>query len=217
MAEQETLSQIAERVINALVESRGTDDVGEGDQWQAGRLPECEDDYVYDLAVEVRRLRERACTWWQIANDLRLPGWGNSAVSGKAGAAFARRLWREAWGKTYRRIERDEPATEAAVEIPPSWFEPDVLERRVIKEILGQEIEWYTALVTSGGLLRSRQTAYVHHDQRKVFVKDGAKGRYVEFYEQPDPSQLTVDPQRALAKGGPLRSVYLARITKVGA
>jgi hypothetical protein len=214
--------KIVQDLIAGIVAKRGTDDVGEGDQWADQRLEGC-DDYTYDLAVEVRKARGAGTAWWRIAYDLGLPHAGPSAVQGKGGAAYARRLWKRAWGDTYETGERaaretkdDRRARAALTEVRP-FFTEETLESEIVTKICGQEIHWVAQVKTPNGVIFSPQSAIVHHDPRTVRVVLGPKGRAVEFFEQIDAAQLKVDPRMAIAKTGPRRSVYVHNIEKVGA
>lgn len=224
MGARDRLSAMCEGIIEKVIAKREVDDIGEGDEWSELRLETCEDDWTYDLAVEVRKLREGSGkAWWLIAYELCLPGGDHrGAKEGRAGAAFARRLWKAAWGQTYQttnavRETKEERVDRSLLDNAPAYFENDALELDIIKALTGKRVEWVTRLPTQGGLVVSHQETYVHKEPRLVKIKQGPKGRYVEFFEMPDPALLKIDPRMALAKGGPLRSVYLDRIIRVGA
>jgi hypothetical protein len=215
------LLQQVEEAIDKLVVERGVDNVGEGDQWAEERLPACHDDYVYDLAVEVRKLRERGDSWWRVAHELNLPGSGASNKQGRKGSAFARRLWRAAWGKTYlgqvgtreSKVSREARAME---NLGRPYFTGAEDAPVIIEKIRGQMLHWVTRLEGTHGLIASAQEAYVHDDPKYIKVKMGPRGPYVEFFEQIDPAMLLADPRQSIAKSGPLRAVYVDRITRVG-
>lgn len=214
--------QIMAEIIEKIIAARGEDTVGDGDQWADARRDGV-DDYTYDLAVEVRKARAAGAAWWRIAYDLHLPGHGPSAAQGKSGAAYARRLWEKAWGKTYTDGERAPRETREtkrerglATEARP-YFAPDAQDATIVAAICGQEIHWNARLGDRhGGLIVAPQQAIVHHDPRTIKISMGPRGRYVEFFEQIDASMLAIDPHRAIAKTGPRRAVYLDRIERVG-
>jgi hypothetical protein len=215
------LQEQVEEVIDKLVIKRGTDNIGESDKWSELRLKTCTDDYVYDLAVEVRKLRERGEAWWRVAYELGLPGSGASNKQGRKGSAFARRVWRAAWGKTYLgdRGQRESKLTREARALADQarpYFAEDAQETEIINRVCGQLIHWVAKLPGEHGLITSAQEAYVHHDPHMIKLRIGPKGRYLEFYEQVDAAQLCVDPRLSIAKSGPLRAVYVNRITRVG-
>lgn len=214
--------EIIKGLIEKIIAARGDDTVGDGDQWAAARR-EGVDDYTYDLAVEVRKLRGQGAAWWRIAYELQLPGHGPSAIQGKSGAAFARRLWERAWGKTYTDGERAPRETKAdkreravTMEARPVFSE-ETPESEIISRIMGQSIHWNARVGNGVGAVVSPQEAFVHPDPRTIRIIMGPKGRVVEFFEAIDAAQLKVDPARSIAKTGPRRSVYLSRIERVGA
>jgi hypothetical protein len=222
-AAAERLAAAVETIIVALVAARGVDDVGLGDEWAAQRSPTCTDDYVYDLAVEVRKQRNKGEPWWRVGYELGLPGSGPSNKQGRKGGAFARRLWRAAWGKTYtedavvvKRESKVSREARAAANLGRPYFSEEAKEEEIINKITGQMIHWVARLEGRHGLITSAQEAYVHHDPRLVKYRLGPQGPYVEFYEQVDAAQLRVDPRLSIAKSGPLRAVYVDRITRVG-
>lgn len=221
IAARERLLRQVEEVIDKLVAERGVDDVGEGDEWAGERLATCTDDYVYDLAVEVRRQRTRGDSWWRVAYELHLPGGGASNKQGRKGASFARRLWRAAWGPTYvgERGQRDSKVTREAralENLGRPYFTGAEDPMTIIEKVRGQMLHWVTRLNVKNGLVTSAQEAYVHDDPKYIRVKQGPMGPYLEFFEQIDPAMLLADPRQSIAKSGPLRAVYVDRITRVG-
>jgi len=216
------LQAAVEDVIEKLITARGEDNIGEGDEWSAERQPSCTDDYVYDLAVEVRKLRAKGESWWRVAYELGLPESGPSNKQGRKGGAFARRLWRAAWGKTYlgERGQRESKLTRevrAMANEGRPYFPAEATGDEVIKKVTGQMIHWVVRLENKHGLITSAQEAFVHDDPRLVKYRLGPQGPYIEFFEQLDPAMLMVDPRKAITKSGPLRAVYVDRITRVGA
>lgn len=215
--------EIIQGIIDKIIAERGVDNVGEEDRWEEERR-EGVDDYTYDLAVEVRKMREAGAAWWRIAHDLYLPGHGPSAAQGKSGAAYARRLWQRAWGLTYTNGEKAPRETRArrqeraVTREHRPYFAEDARETDIIKKILGQKLTWVARLGDAhGGVIISEQQAYVHPDARTIKIALGPQGRYVEFFETLESSMLSIDPRKAIAKTGPRRAVYLDRIEKVGA
>lgn len=212
-----------EEAIDKLVAKRGVDDVGMAADpvWANERLETCTDDYVYDLAVEVRLLRGKGEPWWRVAYELELPGGGASNKQGRKGSAFARRLWRAAWGKTYlgERGQRESKMTReirAMENEGRPYFDELTPDQEIVERITGQMLHWVARLNGRHGLITSAQETYVHDDVKLVKVKQGPQGRYVEFYEQVDPAQLRVDPRLSISRSGPVRAVYVDRITRVG-
>lgn len=56
------------------------------------------EDSAWFLGVQVRQLREEGVAWWAIARDLEMSGAGDSATTGKKGAARARTAYKAAFG-----------------------------------------------------------------------------------------------------------------------
>lgn len=222
-AARERLLKQVEDVVDKLVAERGVDDIGEHNNkaWDEERLFACSDDFVYDLAVEVRKLRERGDSWWRVAYELHLPGSGASNKQGRKGSAFARRLWRAAWGKTYlgERGQRESKLSREAralENLGRPYFTGSEEPVDIIERVRGQMLHWVTRLNVKNGLVTSAQEAYVHDDPKYIKVKQGPQGPYVEFYEQLDAAMLMADPRKSITKSGPLRAVYVDRITRVG-
>jgi hypothetical protein len=216
------LLRLVEETVDKLVAERGEDNIGDDDRWHEERLATCTDDFVYDLAVEVRKLRERGDSWWRVAYELHLPGSGASNKQGRKGSAFARRLWRAAWGKTYlgERGQRESKLTREAramENLGRPYFSESEDAMVIIEKVRGKMLHWVTRLGDQhGGIVTSAQEAYVHDDPKFIRVKEGPKGPYLEFFEQIDPAMLLADPRQSIAKSGPLRAVYIDRITRVG-
>lgn len=59
------------------------------------------------LAPQVKELREKGLAWWQIGFELKLPGSADTVAKGKGGAAFARKIWKSAFGEVPRVQNRD--------------------------------------------------------------------------------------------------------------
>jgi hypothetical protein len=212
--------KIMQELIEKIIARRGIDDVGEGDQW-AGERREGVDDYTYDLAVEVRKLREAGEAWWRIAYDLGLPHSGPSAKQGKGGAAYARRLWARAWGPVSQstraqRVTKAQHRERVAVEEHRPAFSTETPDNYIVDTVCGKEIHWTGRIPTANGTVIAPLTAYVHHDPRTIKIVLGPRGRVVEFFEALDADHLKVDPRMAIAKTGPRRSVYVHNIWKVG-
>lgn len=200
-----------EEIIEKIVAKRGHDDVGEGDLWDGERLEDV-GDWTYDLAVEIRKLREADHAWWSLAWMLDLPGSGPSLAKGRTGSNFARQVWVAAWGQTYDskpvpRKSKEEKVRRAISEHARSYFSEADDDNHVKREITGRLVTWVTRLPAGGEVVASRQKAIVHDNAKRVSVLTGPQGRYVEFYEQPDPNTKI---------SGPLRAVYLNRIIEVG-
>lgn len=224
-AAAERLQKAVEEIVDKLVAKRGVDDIGQGGdpQWEDERLETCKDDYVFDLAIEVRKLRNKGESWWRIGYELELPGSGPSNKQGRKGGAYARRLWRAAWGQTYSeegvQVKRESKLTREARAMENDgrpYFTGTEQPMDIIERVRGQMIHWVTRLDGRHGLICSAQETYVHDDPKYIRVKEGPQGPYIEFYEQLDPAMLLADPRKSITKSGPLRAVYVDRIIRVG-
>lgn len=173
------------------------------------RKPGCSDE-DYALAVQVKELRAQGRAWWSIGHELGLKGSGPSVKQGKTGAAHARRLWEKAWGATYKdtSVPRETKAikTERALTAPGKpFFSADAPDLEVLDAVKGKSIEWTTRLAAGHEtVVCSIQTAIVGD---KAQVVQGPRGRVLKFYELPEPGSRI---------SGPLRSVYIQQIEKVG-
>lgn len=177
---------------------------------EPARKPGCSDE-DYELAVRVRELRAAGRAWWAIGHELGLKGSGPSVKTGKTGAAHARRLWEKAWGPTYKdtSVPRDTKAAkvERALTQPGKpFFAADALDLEVLDAVKGKEIEWTTRLGAGNTVVCSIQRAIVS-GLHKAEVVLGPKGRVLKFYELPEQGSRI---------SGPLRSVYVNQIEKVG-
>lgn len=197
--------QVIAKITDEVLAKRGTHA-----DLEAKRNPKCSDD-DYALALRVRELRAAGEAWWRIAQTLDLPGAGASAKEGKTGAAHARRAWEKAWGKTYSdtTVPRETKAikTERALTEPGRpYFAADTTDAEILDRVRGKEIEWATRLGAGDGVVCSIQKAIVS-GFHKADVVQGPKGRVLKFYELPEQGSRV---------SGPLRSVYVDRIEKVG-
>jgi len=59
------------------------------------------------MAEQVKELRDQGVAWWQIGFKLGLPGSADTVAKGKGGAAYARKIWKSAYGEVPRVQKRD--------------------------------------------------------------------------------------------------------------
>lgn len=113
-----------------------------------------------DLGAECRRLRdEQGMAWWLIGKTLGLPGAGDSATTGKAGAHQARRLYASTGAEVPRtrapRSNGGQPAREKGPALRGSKVErkimvtmgthvipEDYTDEQVLAYVAGRTIEW---------------------------------------------------------------------------
>jgi hypothetical protein len=175
------------------------------------RKPGCSDE-DYALAERVRELRSQGRAWWSIAHEMELKGHGASVKTGKTGAAYARRLWERAWGPTYKdtSVERDTKAkkVERALTQPGKpFFAADAPDLEILDAVKGKEIEWTTRLAAGHETVVCSVQKSIVSGLHKVEIVQGPKGRVLKFYELPEQGSRI---------SGPLRSVYINQIEKVG-
>lgn len=181
-----------------------------------------------DLATECRRLRdEQGMAWWLIGKTLGLPGAGNSAATGKAGAHQARRLY----ASTGKEVPRTRAPRGKAAEPKGPGQQGTKTERKtmltlgqhvipeempdeeVIALVAGKTIEWGVNL----GDLCPGADEWYNHEARvhptDVIVdeepaKDGSRTlRFREFYGY--------DSNTHRPLSGPTRTVRLRAIHTV--
>lgn len=155
------------------------------------------------LAPQVRELREAGKAWWQIGYELGLPGSADTVAKGKGGAAFARKIWKSAFGEVPRVQNRDgkgrkprekndhvrelrtttKTARVEAVRTGTSVIKPETTDDEIIAMIDGRCISWSFNLDDMDGQGDSffDSTAYVF--KGTVKVRGTANERYVEFRE----------------------------------
>lgn len=141
--------------------------------WQQ---PEDCDDETWEIAVQVRRLREEeGLAWWRIGHALSLPGSADNLEEGKVGARQARRAYRKAfgeipkthtWGQQSERQSRraDTNPDRAALKATPkgerveavrsgrSVIDPEMDDDAVLAMVKGRTITWSINLGNIDGM-----------------------------------------------------------------
>lgn len=192
----------------------------------ASRVEGCTDE-EYALAQQVKALRDEGVPWWQIAKDLELPGAGNSASTGKKGAAQARKAYAKGFGAHPRSFTRGQGRTrreknEAVRAIQQTTkrtrvekvrtgiggvIDPDIENTELADMLKGRKIQWMIiGDICPDGL---EQEAWVHPKAPMYIEGEGAE-RQIEFREYDPKAPLAV---RALP--GHIRTVRLSRIFSV--
>jgi hypothetical protein len=188
-----------------------------------------------DLAAQVKELRDGGMAWWAVGQALGLKGAGDSATTGKGGAAQARRLYAAVNGGSYPRKQRmRKPADETlngvqgsrkgdVVKATPGepMFDKSTMDEEVIDALKGKRIEWdmyvYNPQTGQHDHYAGRNDAIVHpkmsitiddaRDQDGINMGD----RIVNFRE----AQGNDVPLQYRGTPGAYRSVRLSRIVKV--
>lgn len=163
------------------------------------RVEGCSDE-DFLLGVQVRRLRDQGEPWWAIARDLELTGHGDSATTGKKGAARARAVYKAAFGdfpRTFKRggykgaIEKNSNVAalkkqkrselKAQALQGKSVINPEMPDAELADMIKGRHIKWLVqGDICPEGL---EQDAYVH-PTALFYVYEEAGHRVIEFRER---------------------------------
>lgn len=174
-------------------------DAPTAETWFGNRAPETDTETV---AASVRRLREEGMAWWAIGKELQLPGHGDSATTGKGGAAAARRLYASAFGEVPR-VQRERGSTTpternadraalkkqkrnervTAVKRGNGVLRPDMSDAEVVDMLRGRKISWLINLDHLDGMGDSftEDNAEVH----RIFLKviECKSGRALKFVD----------------------------------
>jgi hypothetical protein len=189
-----------------------------------------------ELALAVRHLRDtQGVAWWTIGQMLGLPGAGDSAATGKAGAAFSRKLYARAFGSAPRtqkergtgdgakRKKAEQNEDRAALKKTPkvervemvragkSVIREDATDDEIIAMLAGgRTISWTINLnnVDHKGDRFFEQTADVH--LRNVWVREMNGERVVMFHQV-----FREGPWKYREMAGPVRVVRVRAIHSV--
>lgn len=149
----------ADEIIARLV--AGLRDKGDEAPAREGR-PEGLSDDEWSLACSVRDLRDQGEAWWKIGYILGLPGSADNVAQGKAGAGFARKVYKKGFGEVPRvqaprvpggkprdvnphraEIKRVPKAERVAlVRRGQSVISEDMPDEDVVKMVAGRRIAW---------------------------------------------------------------------------
>lgn len=191
--------------------------------WASERKEGCTDE-EYALGVKCRQLREEGEPWWAIARAMELEGAGDSATTGKKGAARARTVYARAFGahprtfKTGRtEVEKNEHARELrAKKVSDRKREAkagkSVISKKISDEDLaamlkGRTIRWWiqSEFVPEG----MEQEATIHEGYPLYIIGEG-KSREIEFREKHKRAPIDVR-----WRPGPIRTVRVRQIFQV--
>lgn len=183
------------------------------------------------LAEQVKAMREEGLAWWQIGFKLSLPGSADTVAKGKGGAAYARKIWKSAFGEVPRVQKRDGSRSKKAeknehvrelkestktarveqVRAGTSVIRPDMTDDEVIAMLDGRMLTWSFNLADVDSQGDSFFDCTVGVFKGTLKVHGLGLDRYVDFREY--------DPSAPLAyrgmKGGQ-RTVRLSAIHTVG-
>lgn len=183
------------------------------------------------LAPKVKELREKGLAWWQIGYELKLPGSADTVAKGKGGAAFARKIWKSAFGEVPRVQNRDgsrrkirekndhvremrtttKTARVEAVRQGTSVIKPETTPDEIVAMIEGRMITWSMNLANVDGQGDEFFDCTAGVFKGTARVHGLGEDRYVEFreYDPRTPLQYRGIP-------GGSRLVRVASIHTVG-
>lgn len=183
------------------------------------------------LAPQVKELREKGKAWWQIGYELGLPGSADTVAKGKGGAAYARKIWKHAFGEVPRvqnrtglrskKTEKNEQVRELrevtkasrveAVRNGQSVIKPEMTDDQVIEMLDGRMLTWSFNLDNVDSQGDDFFDCTIGAFKGTMSVHGLGMDRYVNFREY-DPSA----PVAVRGIPGGLRSVRLSSIHTVG-
>jgi hypothetical protein len=152
------------------------------------------------LGARVRELRDEGSPWWAIARDLEMEGAGNSATTGKKGAARARAAYKIAFGdfpRTFKRggykgpIEKNEHVAalkkQKKTELKQkalqgkAVIDPNMPDEELAAMLKGRKIKW----IIKGDICPEgmEQEATIH-PTATLYVYEENGRRVVEFRER---------------------------------
>lgn len=181
------------------------------------------------LSGAVKELRDKGVAWWQIGFELGLPGSADNVAQGKGGAAFARKIYKAAFGEVPRSQVRDGSRANrekhgdvkaikaqrkmdrvAAVRSGEPVVRQDMTDEEVVEMFRGRVIGWHINLddIDGNGPSFHEQEAGVHKRFVKVEVHGGKRCLAFREFDFNAPVQYRSIP-------GPTRVVRLQYIHTV--
>jgi hypothetical protein len=182
-------------------------------------------DEQFALGVRCRELREEGEAWWAIARALELEGAGDSATTGKKGAARARNVYKVAFGsfpRTFKTggykgpVERNERVRElkamkkkearAIAKAGKSVIKADVPDEEVADMLRGRKIRWFSTEVVPDGM---DYEACIHPNPHvPMYIIGEGDDRVIQFREQHRRAPVTVRGIPAQIRTVRLRQIY---------
>lgn len=197
------------------------------EKWSGERVDGCSDE-EFALGCRVRELRDAGEPWWAIARALELEGYGDSATTGKKGAARARQAYSKAFGshpRTFVRgaykgpIERNERVAKLKKEKRSDLkkkvlrgkavIKSDTPDEEVAEMLKGRRIRWIIdnpAIIGEGNDPIEMEAAI--HPRTPLYVFEDSKGeRCIEFRER--------EPRAPIAFRGLPTKTRTVRVSKI--
>lgn len=185
-------------------------------------------DEQFALGVRCRELREEGEPWWAIAKHLELEGAGDSATTGKKGAARARNVYKIAFGsfpRTFKTgaykgpIERNERVKElkamkkrearAIAKAGKSVIGADVPDEEVAAMLRGRRIKWFSTEVVPEGL--DYEACVFPNPHVPIYIEGEGDDRIIQFREQHRRAPVAVRGIPAQTRTVRLRQIYSVR------
>lgn len=183
------------------------------------------------MAPQVKELREQGVAWWQIGFKLGLPGGADTVAKGKGGAAYARKIWKAAFGEVPRVQVRDGSRSKKAeknenvrtlretskaervlaVRAGQSVINPDMTDEEVLAMLDGRMITWSINLANVDGQADDFYDNTIGVFRGTLKVHGLGVDRMASFREY-DPSA----PIKERGTPGGLRTVRVSAIHTIG-
>lgn len=183
-------------------------------------------DEQFLLGVKVRQLRDEGEPWWSIARALEMEGAGDSATTGKKGAARARGAYKVAFGdfpRTFKRggykgpVERNEHVAalkkmkraeaKAIAKAGKAVITSDMSDEEVAGMLKGRRIKWYSTETVADGL----DLEACIHPKTPLYIMGEGDERVIEFREQHRRAPVDVKWVPAQIRTVRLRQIYSVR------
>lgn len=208
---------VAKSVAKAKASTKATDE-----KWASERVDGCSDE-AFALGCRVRELREAGEPWWAIARDLELQGYGQSATTGKKGAARARSAYKAAFGDFPRtftkgkykgKAEKNAHILEmkkqrradlkAQAKAGKSVIDPNLPDEDVAEMLKGRKIRWFSTEYVPEGI--DYEAAV--HPRAPLYIEGEGEERVIEFREQHRRAPVGIREIPAQTRTVRLRQVY---------
>lgn len=192
-----------------------------------GQRPENCTEAEWATACAVRGLREQGEAWWAIAKTLGLPGAGDSASTGKAGAAQARKAYSKGFGAHPRSFTRGQGRTtsreknetakainkitkrerRAQVRSGKHVIDPEMPSEELAEMLKGRKVQWLVKLPDIGEEDPGFEMEAWVHPTYPIYIEGEGAERVIEFREQHKRA-----PQDVRWMPAHIRTIRLSRI-----
>lgn len=183
------------------------------------------------MAPQIKELRDGKVAWWMIGFKLGLPGSADSVAKGKGGAAYARKIYKSAFGEVPRTQVRDGSRSKKAERNPEvramretskaervvqvragqSVISPDLTDEEVLAMVDGRMLTWSINLANVDNQGDDFYDSTIGAFRGTTRVHGLGVDRCVDFREF-DPSA----PVRERGTPGGMRTVRVSAIHTIG-